>query len=138
MVKQQLIIVLLGLFTFTGSYGQNSSYDDRVKAMELKKEAIRKRKDEYISESGKLYKVGDTITIYGKLGRYEGIRTRGKLLRFKRDPKDVKVIISQIDKTSSSIEDHRLVKAICKGVKRGRYIIYVERAFTNCEIQLCK
>ena len=135
-MKTTVLLITFFFITIT-SFGQSKNYAERKASLEAKKEAIRKRKNEYISSDGNIYKVGDTITIYAKLGRYEYIRTNGKLLRQKRNPRDIYVIIQHIDKNTNSVGDYNLVRAICKGVEKGRYIILLDKAYQNCEIQAC-
>ena len=133
------LLLLLLLFVYSSSlFSQNNSYDERKASLEERKEAKRKAKEEYRSESGIVYAVGDTITIYGKLERYEGVKTGGRPLRHWRNPKDIKVIIHKFDKYINTKGDYKLVKATCKGVEKGRYNISIEKAYSNCEIQLCE
>ena len=140
-MKKCLVLII---FCFCSSVvqSQNNTYEERKKELELRKEAIRKRKEEYLSQDGINYKIGDTILVYGKLGVYDGVfigvGAAEKSHRWKRsnDVKDIRLVIKVIRKDSYSGEI--MARAICKGIdKKGRFTVYIDKASYLCEIKEC-
>lgn len=138
------VLLLLLIFPFI-CLSQNDTYEQRKAEMEARKEAKRKRKNEYLAQDGKLYKVGDTITVYGKLGLYDGVYKGVGAMeyqhRWKRthEVKDARFIVKEFRKLT--VAGELVTRAICKGIDKGtkgNYTIYVDKASYYCEIRKCK
>lgn len=140
MKKLLFIIFLIPII----SLSQDDSYEQRKAELEAKKEAKRKRKNEYKAQDGKTYKVGDTLTVYGKLGLFDGVYKGVGAMEYQhrfiaeKDVQDIRLIIKELrDNFSGEVK----VRAICKGIDKGykgKYTVYIEEASQYCEIRICE
>ena len=137
-------ILLLVLLVTIPSIAQNKSYEERKASLEARKEAKRKRIEEYQAQDGIVYKVGDTLTIYGKLGLYDGVYKGTGAMEYQHRwvlEKDVRVIRLVIKKfRKETINSEIKAKAFCKGIdkgNKGNYTVYIDKASYNCEIRDC-
>ena len=126
------------------SLSQNDSYEQRKAAIEARKEAKYKRKNEYRAKDGKVFKVGDTLTVYGKLHLFDGVYKGKGAMEYQhrfiaqKDVQDIQLIIKEF---RNDFSGEMKIRAICKGIDKGykgTYTVYIEEALQLCEIRRCK
>lgn len=92
--------------------------------MEARKEAKRKRKEEYRGQDGIVYKAGDTLTVYGKLGLYDGVYKGVGGMEYQhrwiatKDVRDIHLLITEFRKLT--VGGEIVARAICKGLDKGK------------------